>query len=112
MYIHPFFWFCPSPILQEIREKYERALAMSPELMPWAQGLISKAPRKDAWLTGIMVYFREIIPTHGRTIQVSEILSFIQIVIKFYRLYITIVSIVIDSTYSMICAVDLKYMGI
>ena len=59
-----------------------------------------------------MVYFREIIPTHGRTIQVSEILSFIQIVIKFYRLYITIVSIVIDYTYSMICAVDLKYVGI
>jgi hypothetical protein len=42
---HPFFFvLCLSPILQEIREKYERALAMSPELMPWAQGLISKAP--------------------------------------------------------------------
>eukprot|EP00435_Cladocopium_sp_Y103_P034273 s2511_g8.t2 len=27
-------------LMEEIREKYERALAMAPELMPWAQGLI------------------------------------------------------------------------
>ena len=35
--------------LQEIREKYERALAAAPELMPWAQGLIGAKVLAIGW---------------------------------------------------------------
>ena len=44
--------------LQEIREKYERALAAAPELMPWAQGLIGAKVRLG-WGSGAQFVFKE-----------------------------------------------------
>lgn len=39
-----------SDFVQEIQEKYQRALAAAPELMPWAQGLLP--PEARSWWTG------------------------------------------------------------
>ena len=42
--------------LQEIREKYERALAAAPELMPWAQGLIGAKVLAIGWGSGALFF--------------------------------------------------------
>ena len=45
--------------LQEIREKYERALAAAPELMPWAQGLIGAKVRAASMGFRGQCFFKE-----------------------------------------------------